>query len=40
MKESDISGCTTMHACIEEVFEEHMKELGEEMVLIAILYLI
>jgi len=29
-----------MHTHIEEVFEEHMKELEEELVVTAILYLI
>jgi len=29
-----------MYNCIKEAFEEHMKQLEEEMVIIAILYLV
>jgi hypothetical protein len=31
LKESDIPGHSTMCTCIEQVYEEHMKQLEEEM---------
>jgi len=38
LKKSDIPSHPTMYNYIEEAFEEHMKQLEEEMVIMAILY--
>jgi hypothetical protein len=32
LQESDIPGCSTMHTHIEKAYEEHLKQLEEEMV--------
>ena len=40
LKESDIPSCSTMRNHIEEAYEEHMKQLEEEIVVTTVLYFV